>query len=48
MHRRVPDISKVAAAVGHRPSHSLDQILESVIASIRDPRAGGKSSPEAR
>ena len=31
MPRRVPDISKVGALVGFRPTMSLDQILESVI-----------------
>ena len=35
MPRRVPDISKVAAAIGYRPTRSLTQILESVIASCR-------------
>jgi UDP-glucose 4-epimerase len=36
MPRRVPDISKVAALIGYRPTRSLDQILESVIAFFRD------------
>jgi UDP-glucose 4-epimerase len=35
MPRRVPDISKIAAAIGYRPTYSLDAILESVIASFR-------------
>ncbi len=35
MPRRIPDISKVADAIGYHPGHSLDEILESVIASIR-------------
>jgi UDP-glucose 4-epimerase len=36
MQRRVPDLTKIAAAIGYRPSYSLPQILESVIASFRD------------
>jgi UDP-glucose 4-epimerase len=36
MPRRVPDISKIASAIGYRPTRSLDQILESVIAFFRD------------
>jgi UDP-glucose 4-epimerase len=37
MPRRVPDISKVAGAIGYRPTRSLREILESIIASFRDP-----------
>ena len=37
MPRRVPDISKVAAAIGYRPTRSLREILESVIASFGEP-----------
>jgi UDP-glucose 4-epimerase len=37
MPRRVPDIAKIGALVGFRPERSLEQILESVIASLRDP-----------
>jgi UDP-glucose 4-epimerase len=36
MPRRVPDINKIGALVGYRPTRSLDQILESVIAYFRD------------
>jgi UDP-glucose 4-epimerase len=36
MPRRVPDIAKIAAAIGYRPTRSLTQILESVIASCRE------------
>jgi UDP-glucose 4-epimerase len=36
MPRRVPDISKIATLIGYRPTRSLDQILESVIAYFRD------------
>jgi UDP-glucose 4-epimerase len=36
MPRRVPDISKIASLIGYRPTRSLDQILESVIAYFRD------------
>ena len=35
MHRRVPDLSKAAAILGYRPSRSLDQILNDVIADKR-------------
>ena len=31
MPRRVPDISKIAALIGYRPSRSLNQILQGVI-----------------
>jgi UDP-glucose 4-epimerase len=36
MPRRVPDIGKIAALIGYRPTRSLDKILESVIAYFRD------------
>jgi len=36
MPRRVPDIAKIAAAIGYRPTRSLTQILESIIASCRE------------
>ena len=36
MPRRVPDITKIGALIGYRPTRSLDQILESVIAYFRD------------
>jgi UDP-glucose 4-epimerase len=36
MPRRVPDIKKISDLVGYRPTRSLDQILESVIAYFRD------------
>ena len=36
MPRRVPDISKVGALIGYRPTQSLDDILQSVIAYFRD------------
>ncbi len=36
MPRRVPDISKIGALVGYRPTRSLDQILDSVIVYFRD------------
>jgi UDP-glucose 4-epimerase len=36
MPRRVPDISKIAALVGYRPSRSLNQILQGVIDFFRD------------
>jgi UDP-glucose 4-epimerase len=36
MPRRVPDIEKIAAAVGYRPTHSLTEILQSIITSCRD------------
>ena len=32
MRRRVPSIEKIQRLIGFRPSHTLDQILESVIA----------------
>ncbi len=36
MPRRVPDIGKIGSLIGYRPTRSLDQILESVIAFFRD------------
>ncbi len=36
MPRRVPDISKIGTLIGYRPTRSLDQILQSVIAFFRD------------
>jgi UDP-glucose 4-epimerase len=36
MPRRVPDISKIGALIGYRPTRSLEQILERVIAYFRD------------
>ncbi len=35
MPRRVPDIAKVAALIGYRPSRTLEEILQSVIAYYR-------------
>jgi UDP-glucose 4-epimerase len=35
MPRRVPDISKISALVGYRPTVELDEILERVIESFR-------------
>ncbi len=45
MPRRVPDISKVSALVGFRPSLTLDQILAQVIAFFRD-EASPSINPE--
>ncbi len=36
MPRRVPDLAKIGALIGYRPSRSLDQIIERVIAYFRD------------
>ena len=36
MPRRVPDLTKIGALIGYRPSRSLDQIIERVIAYFRD------------
>jgi UDP-glucose 4-epimerase len=35
MQRRVPDISKINGLIGWKPSHSLDQIIEEVVAERR-------------
>ncbi|ODT98365.1 MAG: nucleoside-diphosphate sugar epimerase [Planctomycetes bacterium SCN 63-9] len=40
MPRRIPDIGKIHALIGYRPSRSLDEILTRVIEYIRDPTAG--------
>jgi len=44
MERRVPDISKVRAAVGFEPAHSLDDIIASVVEHEAGRRAGVGSS----
>lgn len=36
MPRRVPDLTKIGNLIGYRPSRSLDQIIERVIAAFRD------------
>jgi UDP-glucose 4-epimerase len=36
MPRRVPDISKIAALIGFRPTHTLEEILKRVIAYYRE------------
>jgi UDP-glucose 4-epimerase len=36
MPRRVPDLQKIGALVGYRPTTSLDEILRRVIAHTRD------------
>ncbi len=36
MPRRVPDLSKIGSFIGYRPTKTLDQILESVIAFYRE------------
>ncbi|MFI5460071.1 MAG: GDP-mannose 4,6-dehydratase [Isosphaerales bacterium] len=36
MPRRVPDISKIGALIGYRPTKSLDQILQGVVDYFRD------------
>jgi UDP-glucose 4-epimerase len=46
MPRRVPDLTKVGALVGYRPTRSLEQILEDVISDCKaGPRASGKPRP---
>jgi len=37
MPRRIPDIGKIQALIGYRPSKSLDEILTRVIDYFRDP-----------
>ena len=39
MPRRIPDISKIAALIGFRPTKTLDEILRSVIGFQRDDRS---------
>jgi UDP-glucose 4-epimerase len=36
MHRRVPDLSKIEALIGYRPMHTLEQIIDDVVAYCRD------------
>ena len=50
MPRRVPDISKIRGLIGFQPSKNLDQIIRSVIDSIRSstPIALARSTPERR
>jgi UDP-glucose 4-epimerase len=44
MRRRVPDISKINALLGWRPTRTLEQILEDVIESQRAPEAVAESA----
>ena len=44
MRRRVPDISKISALLGWRPTRTLEQILEDVIESQRAPEAVAESA----
>ncbi len=46
MLRRVPDLSRIAGLIGYRPTHTIDQILDRVIAWMRATEAA--SAPEAR
>src|SRR5262249_5646658 len=51
MPRRVPDLTKIAALIGYRPTRTLDQILEDVVAFTRSGTvARGKTqhTPAAR
>jgi UDP-glucose 4-epimerase len=34
MQRRIPDITKITKAIGWRPTHSLDSIIDSVVESL--------------
>ena len=43
MRRRVPDLTKISAAVGYRPSRNLDDILSDVLADVQEQRAGKTS-----
>jgi UDP-glucose 4-epimerase len=46
MPRRVPDLTKIGDLIGYRPTRSLEQILEDVIAYCESgPRANGKPRP---
>jgi UDP-glucose 4-epimerase len=47
MPRRVPDLTKVGAFVGFRPERTLDEILEGVIASVREARSATLRPPAA-
>jgi UDP-glucose 4-epimerase len=47
MPRRVPDITKIGALVGYRPSLSLEQILESIIAYQREKLARDDAQPRS-
>lgn len=47
MPRRVPDISKISRLVGYRPTRSLEQILQDVVAFHQEPRPGrNRPTPE--
>jgi UDP-glucose 4-epimerase len=47
MPRRVPDIAKVAAAIGYRPTRTLTEILQSVIAAFRAQAQAPGAGPAA-
>ncbi len=38
MRRRVPSLEKINSIIGYRPRHSLSDIIDDVIASMREPR----------
>jgi UDP-glucose 4-epimerase len=48
MPRRVPDISKIRALIGFEPTMQLDQIIRSVVDSVREPSAPPKRPTASR
>lgn len=47
MSRRVPDIGKIAALIGFRPTRNLDDILSDVIRELRERPAAGHRPPRS-
>lgn len=48
MPRRVPDTTKLARLIGFRPTKSLEQIIQDVIACFKQPAIPNSSRPEAQ
>jgi UDP-glucose 4-epimerase len=47
MRRRVPDLRKIKALLGYRPTAGIDAILDRVIAYERSPGGGTAGGPPA-
>jgi UDP-glucose 4-epimerase len=46
MKRRVPDLSKLEAAVGYEPRYSMDEILRDVVEDVKARQSGEEVAPE--
>jgi UDP-glucose 4-epimerase len=48
MDRRVPDLSKLEAAIGYEPRHTMDEILRDVIDHVKSRQPQGPQSATER